>query len=761
MPGRPDLEAAYRKPAASNLPLRARAAGEAFRGTDTPLPKPGGGARPAYGTGYGPRGGSLGGGGSLSGQWLRPGSQAAQLGASAPSVAAGGGGTGLLAAAGGATKGAAGAATKMGGGALKRIGPVQAAVTAGGVAVGLASGAPAGRVLGGAAGSIGGGVAGAKAGALAGGAVGSVIPGAGTAVGAAVGAFVGGLGGSIAGQLGGEALGGLLDPSIAPSYLGPQSVPPGYTAPGAPPFRGGQSPVSYEVTTNRLFFNGATDLFTTFALGPIRGVFAVTGPDGLERYFLFAGGGDTFLGFKARDAYLDIRIASLKRVDNQPDTGGDPLGEPEKIPAAAPARGPQRLGNPGRAGAPSAVGVGAPAAAGVGAPAAAGVGAPAIAPPRIAPGTNPAQPEGENEDKPAPFGLPGLGGLPRPIPAIGRAPGANPANTADPRGETQPKKAPGSKPQTRPGSCNSRCSAGLTNLTTINNNNNQTIINNLGIGTEAVNLGLLSVINTKLGPQIPDGGISTFLGKFQDLVKKAWEFTKVDKALNALNTLLLLHNVAMLSKNVGSSLGELASQALTVFGVKDAEGQPIDVNQIVGGSITQIAKNVLGEQLFNGVTTNWAKASAIISSASQIIWTIRSMVDSAREIGEWTAENVGKIGNALKKWRVVGENAYKWMPEKVQGQGRWEQRIRRAQQGLESLDDAASSVGTVLGEIGNIQSEFGELSERRQKFAQDIAQATPQERPDNEPTKLAAEASNASSAGKDAAPADRRRGDEI
>lgn len=267
-------------------------------------------------------------------------------------------------------------------------------------------------------------------------------------------------------------------------------------------------------------------------------------------------------------------------------------------------------------------------------------------------------------------------------------------------------------------------------------------------------------LNTKLGPQIV-GGISGFIEGMDLFIKKAWEFTKVDKALNALNTLLLLHNAAMLSRSLAQSLGELTTQALTVFGVKDAEGNPIDVNEIVGGTVTNIAKNVLGETLFNQVTETWAKTNNILRSATQIVWTVRSLFDSSREITEWIAEHTGKIGNALKKWRVVGEDAYNWLPEKVTAQSRWARRVNNLRDGVEGLDDAASSLSGVLGEVQNIQQESAELLEQKQKFTEAIATATPQDRAENTPVKTAADETTEASEAQDRALGDSVRGDEI
>lgn len=244
---------------------------------------------------------------------------------------------------------------------------------------------------------------------------------------------------------------------------------------------------------------------------------------------------------------------------------------------------------------------------------------------------------------------------------------------------------------------------------------------------QALDLSLLAVIDNKLGPQM-NGGISGALGR-------AWRAARIDKILNALNTLLLLHNAAMLSRNLATTLGDLTSQALSVFGIKDEDGQPLDINTELGQQLDSFMKGILGEEVWNFTKTTWHKANNIIASASNIVWTVRSMMDSSREIMEWIGENTGKIGNALKRFGVVGENAYKWMPERQTMANAWTRKIDRFREGVDALDDTASSLSGVLGEVQNIQEEFGQLDEQKKQFEKNVSELTPKEREDNEPVK--------------------------
>lgn len=302
--------------------------------------------------------------------------------------------------------------------------------------------------------------------------------------------------------------------------------------------------------------------------------------------------------------------------------------------------------------------------------------------------------------------------------------------------------------------------AGINNLQGGNNTIINTI-NNIGqptdlspvLANQVVMMGNQATILQRLGSQLA-GGIGGFMGT-------AFKATRVDKVLNAMNTILIIHNAAMLSRSLGQSLGELASMALSLFGVKDEKDAPIDVNEVLGNAFEDVVKSVLGEELYTTTTKNWAKLSAVWSAAANITSTIRSITDSTREVLEWTAENTGKIGNALKTFRVVGEDAYKWMPEKVQAQGKWASKVRRVQEGLETLDDASSSLTGVLSEVKSIQDEFNEADEQTTKFNQALKDALPKERVDNDAKKDANTQSKEASASPELTAASRQKGDEI
>ncbi|MEA5448347.1 hypothetical protein VB780_07195 [Leptolyngbya sp. CCNP1308] len=217
----------------------------------------------------------------------------------------------------------------------------------------------------------------------------------------------------------------------------------------------------------------------------------------------------------------------------------------------------------------------------------------------------------------------------------------------------------------------------------------------------------------------------------QAFAEKAWEMSRIQKVLNAMTLITVLHNASMVSRDVGETLGYALAQGLDVLGIEDEEGNALDVNGWFGTQANNFFKNIFGEERWHGLNETWNKANRIISSATMIVWTLRSIHDGTQEVLEWTAENTGKIGNALKKWGVVGERAYPWMAERVKAQDAYRRKFSRILDGLEAAENTASSYAMVTSEVKEIQDEIGELGEQRENFTNAVRDMVPESYPDN------------------------------
>ena len=232
-------------------------------------------------------------------------------------------------------------------------------------------------------------------------------------------------------------------------------------------------------------------------------------------------------------------------------------------------------------------------------------------------------------------------------------------------------------------------------------------------------------------------GSAGYLLTMQAFAVKAWKNTRLQKVINLLTLVSVMHNAAMLSRDVGETIGELASNMLATVGIKDEEGNPLHINFLLGTSVRNFVQTIVGEQVYNDVSKAWHKANRIISSAAIIVYTVRGLHDTSKDVMEWTAENTGKIGNALKRWGVVGEKAYPWMSERVKAQDAYRRKLERVTSGLENIEDAASSLSQVTGDVREIQEEFTELKEQRDSFTELISSKAPGDTatasPENQP----------------------------
>jgi hypothetical protein len=205
--------------------------------------------------------------------------------------------------------------------------------------------------------------------------------------------------------------------------------------------------------------------------------------------------------------------------------------------------------------------------------------------------------------------------------------------------------------------------------------------------------------------------------KVSTLTEKSVKFFKssvLGRAWNALTLLVVLHNAAMLSRDIVETLGDTLSTGLELMGIKDEEDNPIDINEILGERADDFMKSLLGEDVWANTKQSWMLASRTLQAAANITTTMRSMFDSSLEIGLWTAEQVAKIGNGLRADGVVERFRWPDMPETVP-------RGSAIMRGLEGLDDAASSINMVVSEVKSVSDEVAALDEARTEFRQAVA----------------------------------------
>jgi hypothetical protein len=251
--------------------------------------------------------------------------------------------------------------------------------------------------------------------------------------------------------------------------------------------------------------------------------------------------------------------------------------------------------------------------------------------------------------------------------------------------------------------------------------NNGDLFNKIGdlfnTGSNAAQNLLLTKIDAKLGEQIV-GGISGKLTKFAK-----WSVT--DRVLNTLGTMASIHNAAMLSNSIVDTLFVGLDTALNL--AKDDDDKQIDTKAVVGATLDKWVQSLIGVKTWTEVKTKFAKFNRIYQAGTNLFSNVRSLFDSSFQLAETTAENTGKIGNALRSNGVVDNNAYTAMAERYQAIR--DKKFVRMTEGLERIDNTASSLAAITSDIKEVKDEIGEVKESREAFKKTLEELEPAKKP--------------------------------
>jgi hypothetical protein len=243
--------------------------------------------------------------------------------------------------------------------------------------------------------------------------------------------------------------------------------------------------------------------------------------------------------------------------------------------------------------------------------------------------------------------------------------------------------------------------------------NNQTgnilngLKNNLGNALGAANaaanaaqLALLNTINSKLGEQII-GGIGGKLSRIS-------QFLQLGRVLDALTFAATVHNALMLSNDIGQTLLGIIGNILQLLGIKDDEGNAINVGGIIGSSVENLIKGAIGAENYTELKESFAKANRIYQATTNVLNSFLNVAQTILQASELIAAYTGKIGNALRKGGIILENAYGWMNPQPKF-NRVSQFLENFQQGastIQMVTQAPLDIATASTEFTNSATEF-------------------------------------------------------
>jgi hypothetical protein len=209
------------------------------------------------------------------------------------------------------------------------------------------------------------------------------------------------------------------------------------------------------------------------------------------------------------------------------------------------------------------------------------------------------------------------------------------------------------------------------------------------------------------------------------LLATVWDFlqNKIGKVLNILNNSVVdrtlavmnlatnIHNAAMLTRDIGETLGSVVDNviSLTPLRFTNSEGSQVQFTDFVGSNFRAFLVSVLGAENYVSLVLQWQKANTIYHSAMGVLNTTQSMLDPISSAVEYGMENVSKIGNSLKEDGVVSENAYPAMDETIRA--RRVNRFERLNDTLEGAENIASNLSSVTSSAVSIKEDYKQLRE--------------------------------------------------
>ena len=212
------------------------------------------------------------------------------------------------------------------------------------------------------------------------------------------------------------------------------------------------------------------------------------------------------------------------------------------------------------------------------------------------------------------------------------------------------------------------------------------------------------------------------LEKAQSFAETAWKATKADKIMSALTTVVVLHNAMMISGNLATTISEATNLGLQALGITDEESNPINIGASVKAKLNEMLVRVLGKTRAEALTIRIAAANRVYQASANVLNLAREIGDTARNIAEVTAENTGKIGNALLDAGVVFDDAYDKMVDNVNPQSKAQMKLEKFRNGAEVLENAANAITEISSSVLEIKDLRKELGQGKAKL--DTARAS-------------------------------------
>lgn len=214
--------------------------------------------------------------------------------------------------------------------------------------------------------------------------------------------------------------------------------------------------------------------------------------------------------------------------------------------------------------------------------------------------------------------------------------------------------------------------------------------------------------------QIQKGVLASILAKAReifDLVGGLWNNGMIDKAMQYITMITVIHNAVMLTRGIGDTLGSALDSGLQALGlqIKDKDGNAQGVTAIIGKSFENLIKGIIGADNYTALTNTWLQANRVYQASINLLSNVQSILDSTTAVAELTSNRVATLMNSLRNAGVVRENAYGSQTPNTT-------RFNAFMNKLENLEQGTSNLASITGNIVSVQQSVNELKSNRTEF---------------------------------------------
>jgi hypothetical protein len=199
------------------------------------------------------------------------------------------------------------------------------------------------------------------------------------------------------------------------------------------------------------------------------------------------------------------------------------------------------------------------------------------------------------------------------------------------------------------------------------------------------------------------------MGQFRQKFEKVRQWLMSGRILEILTFAATLHNAQQLSVSIMETLVQAAQNIVEAIGLKDDEGENLDLQELMKKSLQDLMISVLGKEVYEEAVKKWNRYNKIYQTGANILSATTSIFNALQDTTEIIGSYVGQIGNALKRYHVIADDAYQWMSEKMSAKNRWQRRLNAVVEGLEQAESITSNLEQVTSNTLEIVQQSQEL----------------------------------------------------